>query len=88
MYGAIAALALVAPTAKCLGADEAENKVVRAIQKLDGSVKRDEKANAKPVIAVNLSGSTVTDVALTIFGGTELTEEIGPQRHARDRRGP
>ena len=47
---------LLVLTAVDLRADEAEEKAVKAIEKLGGKVRRDEKADGKPVVAVDLSG--------------------------------
>jgi Leucine-rich repeat (LRR) protein len=64
MICAVAVLALLVLACKGLRADETEDKAVRAIAKLGGSVSRDEKTKAKPVIAVNLIGTKVTDAGL------------------------
>src|SRR5207249_701618 len=45
-------------------ADDAEAKAVEAITKLGGTVTRDDKLPGKPVIAVNLYGTKVTDAGL------------------------
>jgi hypothetical protein len=47
-----------------LHADEAEDKAVKAVQKLGGSVIRDNKALGKPVYAVILSFTKVSDADL------------------------
>src|ERR1700704_2784555 len=43
-------------------ADEAS--AVKAVEKLGGKVTRDDKLPGKPVIAVNLAGTQVTDASL------------------------
>ena len=45
-------------------ADDAEDKAVAFVEKLGGEVTRDKKAPGKPVIAVTLSGTEVTDAGL------------------------
>jgi internalin A len=45
-------------------ADEAEDKAVAFVEALKGDVIRDEKLPGKPVIAVNLNFSKVTDAGL------------------------
>ena len=52
-------------TAAPLLADDAEDKAVEAVKKLRGKVTRDEKAEGKPVVAVDLRLSLVlTDADL------------------------
>ncbi|MGL4553566.1 MAG: hypothetical protein ACRC33_20585 [Gemmataceae bacterium] len=45
-------------------ADDAEDKAVAFVKKLGGYVTRDDRAPGKPVVAVNLEGTEVTDVGL------------------------
>jgi hypothetical protein len=45
-------------------ADDAEDKAVEAIKKLGGKVMRDENAEGRPVILVDLRGTNTTDAAL------------------------
>ena len=45
-------------------ADDAEDKAVAFVEKLGGTVVRDEKAPGKPVVTVNLGGKRVTDTGL------------------------
>ena len=45
-------------------ADDAEDKAVAFVEKLSGTVTRDEKAPGKPVIAVDLRGRKLTDAGL------------------------
>ena len=52
-------------------ADEAEDKAVATVAKLGGKVTRDEKADGKPVIAVDLLNPNVTDADL---------QELAPSR--------
>jgi hypothetical protein len=42
----------------------AEDKAVQFVEKLGGRVTRDNKASGKPVVAVNLGGTKVTDAGL------------------------
>ncbi len=44
--------------------DEAEDRAVEAIRKVDGAVARDEKAPGRPVVYVDLNYRTVTDEGL------------------------
>ncbi len=61
----VVALALSVP---CLGsstrADEGEDRAVAFVQKLGGTVIRDEKTPGKPVVTVKLSDTDVTDAGL------------------------
>ena len=50
-------------------ADDAEDKAVAFVEKLRGRVTRDENAPGKPVITVNLGGTTVTDAGLKELAG-------------------
>src|SRR5579862_9636625 len=58
------------PALLCLGfpftacADEKEDKAVSVITKFGGKVERDDNKDGKPVIVVDLSYSTLTDVDL------------------------
>ena len=47
-----------------LRADDAEDKAVAFVKKLGGTVTRNEKAPGKPVFAINLSGTEVTDAGM------------------------
>lgn len=58
---AIAVLVLCPLVAR---ADDAEEKAVKFIFSVGGSVERDEKADGRPVIVVKLKGSKVTDAGL------------------------
>ena len=74
----------------CLGsaawADDAEDKAVAFVEKLGGTVTRDDKAPSKPIIGVQLSNTYVTDAGLKelaplknltwlSLGGTKVTDE-------------
>ena len=55
-------------------ADDAEDKAVAFVEKLNGSLSRDEKAPGKPVVEVRLSGTKVTDAGLKELAAlTKLT---------------
>src|SRR5436190_17813763 len=56
-------LVLVASSA-AVRADEAEDKAVKFVEKLDGRVTRDEKATGKPVVTVSLNFAKLTDADL------------------------
>jgi hypothetical protein len=55
-----------------LRGDEAEDRAVKALQKLGARIERDEKADGKPVISVNLGLTKVTDAHL---------KELAPLKH-------
>jgi hypothetical protein len=55
------AVLLVVPS---LYADEAEDKAVAAVMKLRGSVERDVRDPAHPVVSVNLTSTQVMDAGL------------------------
>src|SRR5438094_747126 len=59
LIGAVMLLACLSGAAR---ADEAS--AVKAVEKLGGTVTRDDKLPGKPVIAVNLAGTQVTDAGL------------------------
>ena len=58
------ALVLVLLIGSGVRADEAEEKGVKAIEALGGTVIRNEEADGKPVVAVLLSHTQVTDAGL------------------------
>src|SRR6185369_4088031 len=60
-----------------LRADEAEDKAVKAIEKLGGTVKRDEKADGKPVVAVDWHYTRVTDAGLKELAAFKHLRELG-----------
>ena len=51
---------LLALTTVSVRADEAEDKAVKAIKKLGGSITCDETATDKPIVVVDLSSTKVT----------------------------
>jgi hypothetical protein len=53
-----------------------EGKVVAEIEKLGGKVTRDEASPGKPVIAVDLKGSTVTDAGLAYLAGLKRLQSL------------
>ena len=66
--------------------DDAEDKAVAFVEKLGGTVTRDDKAPSKPIIGVQLSNTYVTDAGLKelaplknltwlSLGGTKVTDE-------------
>ncbi len=55
---------LLVMTAGVLRADEAEDKAVKAIEKLGGMITRDEQTDGKPVIGVVFREKNVTDADL------------------------
>jgi internalin A len=57
----LAGLLLAAPL---LLADEAEDRAVEGVKKLGGTVERDDKSPAHPVVRVYLTGSSVGDASL------------------------
>src|SRR5438876_851517 len=59
----VCVVALLACLSGATRADEAS--AVKAVEKLGGKVTRDDKLPGKPVIAVNLTGTKVTDTGLT-----------------------
>lgn len=56
------AVVLLGPTQ--VFADEAEDRAIAAVKKLEGEVTRDDKAPGRPVIRVRLGGTEVTDAGL------------------------
>jgi Leucine-rich repeat (LRR) protein len=76
LTGAVLVLALAAWTAVCVRADEAEDKAVNAIEKLNGKITRDQKAKGKPVIGVYLSGPDVTDAGLKHLAGLKRLQNL------------
>jgi len=73
--GAVLLLSLLA-TAPVRG-DEAEEKAVKAVEKLGGKVKRDDKADGKPVVSVDFAGNgLVTDAAMKNVKGLKNLREL------------
>src|SRR5262249_39823966 len=62
-------LGLAPWTAVCTRADEAEDRAVKAIEKLGGSITRDETATDKPIVSVDLGSTKVTDAGLKHLAG-------------------
>jgi len=54
LTGTALLLALAPWSALSVRADEAEDRAVKAIQEMGGSITRDEKAKDKPIVSVNL----------------------------------
>jgi hypothetical protein len=52
------------PAVSTARADEAEDKAVEFVKKLGGRITRDDKAEGKPVIKVELGDTKVTDSVL------------------------
>jgi hypothetical protein len=69
-------LALATWAAVSVRADEAEDKAVNAIEKLDGKITRDQKAEGRPVIGVYLSGPDVTDAGLKHLAGLKRLQHL------------
>ncbi len=69
LTGAALLLALVPWTAVCIRADEAEDKAVKAIQKLGGRIIRVRVAKDQPIVRVELSRTKVTDAGLKHLAG-------------------
>ena len=69
-------LALSPWTTVSIRADEAEEKAVKAIQKLGGSIYRDMKAKDKPIVAVVMRGPKVTDAGLKHLAGLKQLRKL------------
>jgi internalin A len=76
MTGAALVLALVQLTTVSVRADEAEDKAVKAIQKLGGKIGRDDKAKNKPIVGVVLFNAQVTDAALKELAGLKQLQML------------
>src|SRR5262245_54211681 len=61
---ALIAVLVLAVCGMTLRADEAEDRAVKAVEKLGGKVTRDDKQPGKPVIALDLSWTKMTDTRL------------------------
>ena len=61
--GLVAGLVLVLGCA-ALHADSAEDRAVQAVMKWGGRITRDEEAEGKPVVGVDLADTKVTDAGL------------------------
>ena len=86
LTGTALVLALAPWSAISVLADEAEDKAVKAIQKMGGRIDRDMKAKGKPIVSVVLDGPKVTDAGLKhlaglkqlralTLGGTKVTDK-------------
>ncbi len=73
---ALAAVLLVLLSATGLRADDAEDRAIRAINKLGGRFTRDDKTAAKAVVAVTLYGFEVTDATLKELKGLTSLETL------------
>src|SRR5262245_25490030 len=62
-WGTLAVL-LLAPAAGIVWAAETEKQAIAAIEKLGGTISRDEEAPGQPVVEVNFRSSRVTDAGL------------------------
>jgi hypothetical protein len=67
--GAALLLAFAPWMAVSIRADEAEDKAVKFIKKLDGRILRDEKAKDNPIVGVGLGRTKVTDAGLKHLAG-------------------
>jgi hypothetical protein len=75
--GAALALALLAVvTGTGLHAGEATDKAVKAIEKLGGTVTRDDKATGKPIVGVDLDRTQVTDAGLKMLAGLKQLQKL------------
>ena len=72
------ALVLIAPRVSQVRADEAEERAVRAIEKLGGKVTRDERQRGRLVVAVELSGQDVTDATLQELAPLKQLRSVEP----------
>ena len=59
-----------------IAADEAEDRAVALIKKLDGSFERDKRKAEKPVIRVNLEFSKACDADLKILSGLKHLQAL------------
>src|ERR1700719_3706969 len=55
----------------------AQERAVRAVERLEGYVVRDEKAPGKPVVTVCLSGALLTDMDLKDLASLEKLQALG-----------
>jgi hypothetical protein len=76
LTGAALLLALAPWATVCARADEAEDHAVKAIEKLNGRITRDQKAKGKPIIGVYLSGTDVTDGELKELAGLKQLQNL------------
>jgi Leucine Rich repeat len=73
ILGAILLITIAAPTTK---ADDAEDKAVQFIEKLGGSVVRDEKVDSKPVVEVCLQGTLFADADMKELAALKSLEAL------------
>jgi hypothetical protein len=76
MTGAALLLALTPLTPVCIRADEAENKAVKVIEKMGGTITRDKKAKDKPIVGVDLDNTIMTDAGLKHLVGLKQLREL------------
>jgi internalin A len=76
LTGAALLLALAPITTISVRADEAEDRAVKAIQKLGGRITRDMKAKGKPIVGVNLDRTEVTDAGLKHLAGLKRLQNL------------
>ena len=76
LTGAALVLALTPWMTVSVRADEAEDKAVKAIEKMGGIIIRNEKVKGKPIIHVKLSGEDVTDALLKHLAGLKQLQTL------------
>jgi Leucine-rich repeat (LRR) protein len=79
LTGAALILALATCMTASVLADEAEDKAVKAIEKLGGQYGRDEKAKGKPIVRVFLLGPKVKDAGLKLLAGLKQLKLLNLQ---------
>src|SRR5262249_21300610 len=85
LTGAALILALAPWMTVSIRADEAEDRAVKAIEKLGGRIIRDEKAKGKPIVGVNLAATPVTDADLKALAGLKQLQRLDlRQTHVTD----
>jgi hypothetical protein len=67
---------LLALTTVPVRADEAEDKAVKAIEKLGGIITRDEKVKGKPIVSVGITRDDVTDALLKHLAGLKQLQTL------------
>jgi internalin A len=73
---AAAAILLILLIGGNLSADEAEDKAVQAVEKLGGKVARDERAQGKPVVVVDLERTKAMDKGLKQLVGLKRLRHL------------
>src|SRR5437868_625354 len=71
-----AVLVLLSGLGPGLRADEAEDRALRAVAKLGGKATRDEKAPGRPVVAIDLSFTTVKGPVLKQLASLEALRAL------------